>query len=61
MSPAKQQMIEIIQEQPDDSSASEILKELALHLMIQRGLADSEAGRTISSDELKRRIQTWQK
>lgn len=58
---AKTQMVEIIQEQPDDSSYEEILRELLLFPMIERGLADSRAGRTISDEKMKERIDSWQK
>ena len=58
---AKEEMTKIIQEQPDDCSYDEILRELAFARMIERGLEDSRAKRTISNDEMKRKIQTWQK
>ena len=51
----KEQMIEIIQGQPDDSSYDEILRELAFARMIERGVADLEAGRTISHEEFCRK------
>ena len=57
----KEQMTKIIREQPDDSVYEEILRELAFARMIERGLADSDANRTISGEEMKRRIQTWRK
>lgn len=57
----KERMVDIIQEQPDDSSVDEILRELVLALMISRGLADSRAGRTISNEEMKGKIESWQK
>jgi predicted transcriptional regulator len=57
----KEQMTQIIQAQPEDSSFPEILKELAFALMIDRGLQDSRAGRTISNEEMIRRIHRWQK
>ena len=57
----KHRMIEIIQSQPDDSSYDEILRELAFARMIELGLADLEAGRTVSSEEVRRRIESWQK
>ena len=57
----KYQMINIIQSQPDDSSYDEILRELAFARMIEHGLADSDAGRTISSEEVRRRMKSWQK
>ena len=61
MASAKEQMAKIVQEQPDDSSLDEILRELAFARMIKRGLADSQAGHTISDDEMTRRIKTWAK
>jgi len=57
----KEQMTKIIQEQPDDCSYDEILCELAFARMIGRGLENSSANRTISNDEMKRRIRTWQR
>jgi len=61
MSSAKEQMTRIIQEQPDDSSYEEVLRELAFARMIERGLEDSEANRTISDEQMKHRIKTWRK
>ena len=61
MSSAKEQMTKIIQKQPDDSSYDEVLRELAFARMIERGLEDSQANRTISDDEMKHRIKTWRK
>jgi len=61
MSTAKEQITEIISRQPDDSSYDEIVRELAFELMVQRGLKDSDEGRTISNDQMQQRIKTWQK
>ncbi len=55
----KNQMIKIIQEQPEDSTFDEILRELAFKQMIERGLADSDNQRTISNQEMRRRILSW--
>ena len=60
MSSAKDQILQIIGDQPDDSSYDEILRELAFVRMMERGLSDSEAGRTVSHEEMGRRIRTWQ-
>ena len=59
MSTAKDELSNLLQSQPDDSSAEELVRELAFHLMVQRGLADSTAGRTISNEEFSRRIRSW--
>ena len=61
MSKAKEELTKLIEEQPDDSSREEIVRELAFHVMVERGLADSEAGRFISNYEMARRIRSWQK
>jgi predicted transcriptional regulator len=61
VSKAKEELTKLIEEQPEDSSHEEIVRELAFHVMVQRGLADSEAGRVISNDKMARRIRSWQK
>jgi hypothetical protein len=61
MSSAKEHISELIKRQPDDSSYDDIVRELAFDLMVQRGLKDSDERRTISNDEMERRIKTWQK
>ena len=61
MSTPKEDLTRLIQSQPDDSSPDEIVRELAFHVMIERGLADSDAGRTISNEEMGRRIRSWRK
>ena len=61
MDSAKEQMLKIIQQQPDDSSYDEILRELVLARMIERGLADSQGGRTIPDEEMRRRIRAWRR
>jgi predicted transcriptional regulator len=55
----KERMLEIIREQPEDSSYDEILRELAFARMVERGLSDSDNGRTISSEEMEARISSW--
>ena len=57
----KDQLRRVIDEQPDDSSFEEIIKELAFAAMVERGLADSRAGRMISHDEMRRTLESWRK
>ena len=57
----KEMMAKIIEEQPDDSSYDEILRELAFSRMIERGLDDSKENKVISNDEMGHRIKTWRK
>ncbi len=60
MSTAKEHLTKLIENQPDDSSEETIVRELAFDIMVQKGLADADAKRTISNDEMARRIRTWQ-
>jgi len=61
MATAKEELTRLIQRQPEDSSREEIVRELAFHIMVERGLADSDAKHTISNEEMGRRIRSWQK
>ena len=61
MSEIKDRMVEIINDLPEDSSYEQILRELALARMIDRGIADSDAGRVINNEEMDRRIRSWGK
>jgi hypothetical protein len=58
---AKEIMIKVIQEQPDDSSFDEIFKELAFSKMIERGLADSDRRNVFSYEDMGKRVASWQK
>ena len=59
MNSIKGKMVEIINDQPDDSTYEEILRELAFDKMIEKGLVDSENNRTISNEEMGKRIRLW--
>lgn len=57
---AKEQMVEVINSQPMDSTYDEIMRELAFQRMINRGLEDSRQQRTISNEDMLQRISVWQ-
>ena len=59
MSSAKARMVEVIQEQPEDATYEEIMRELAFERMVAKGLEDSRAGRVIPNDDMRRRIRAW--
>jgi predicted transcriptional regulator len=60
MSTVKDELTRLIQDQPENSSSEDIVRELAFHVMIKHGLADSDAKRVISNEEMERRIRSWQ-
>jgi hypothetical protein len=61
MSTAKEELARLIQSQPADSSREEIVRELAFHVMVERGLDDSDAKRVVSNGEMAHRIRSWHK
>ena len=61
MSALQERMTEVIQNQPEDASYEDIIRELIFAQMIARGLDDSRQGRTIANDEVEARIREWQK
>ncbi|GMT48826.1 MAG: hypothetical protein IEMM0008_0365 [bacterium] len=61
METVKEKMLEIIQNQPEDSSYEEIMRELTFESMVDHGLEDSHKGRVISNEEMKHRIGLWQR
>ncbi len=61
MSAVKERMADVIHNQPEDATYEEILRELAFEKMVSSGLKDSREGKTISNEEMKRRISSWRK
>ena len=61
MATPKEDLVHLLLKQPDDSSREELVRELAFSLMIERGLADSDARRVVSDDEMAHRIRLWRK
>ena len=59
MATAKQELTRLLERQPVDSSFEEIIRELAFSVMVQKGLSDSDAGRTISNEEMRERLSSW--
>ena len=49
MSTAKEDLTRLIQQQPEDSSREEIIRELAFHAMVDRGLADADLAKDYRS------------
>ena len=61
MSVAKDQIKQLINSLPEDSSYDDIFREIAFARMVQNGLRDSRENRTISNEDMEHRIKSWQK
>lgn len=59
MPAAKEIVEEILEQLPDDTTLEEVQYRLFVRQKIEHGLADVEAGKVISHEEAKRRMQKW--
>lgn len=57
----KEQMVKAIEELPDDASVDDAVERLYLLEKIERGIAQADAGQTVSHDEALRRLSKWLK
>jgi hypothetical protein len=55
----KQDVIDVIEQLPDDVPMDEIVYRLYVVNKVRRGMQDVEAGCGISSEELAREIEQW--
>jgi predicted transcriptional regulator len=55
----KNQVLETVQDMPDQIETKEIIDRLLLLEKINTGLAESKAGKTISDEELEDRLAQW--
>ena len=53
---AKQQAHELIDQLPDSATWDEIAYRMEVHASIERGLADSDAGRVTSQEDIEKRF-----
>ena len=61
MSTAKEAVLELVQQLPEDVTRDEIIERLYFQEQVEAGLRDVIEGRIISSDELRERIARWRK
>ena len=59
MSVVKEKMKKVIESFPEDATYEEIMRELVFEEMINRGLEDLREDRTISNEDMGKRIRTW--
>ena len=59
MQTAKEEVLEILKQVPDNSTLEEIQYHLYVRQKIHRGIKDVEEGRIIPQDEMERRMAKW--
>jgi len=55
----KDEIHEIIRRLPDDVTLPEIISALQLHLKVDQGLREIEAGRGLPHEQARARLQKW--
>ena len=58
---AKEQIIDAVQALPTDATIEDAMERLYLLYKVQRGIAQAEAGQTITQEEAKERMKRWLK
>jgi predicted transcriptional regulator len=59
MQSAKEQVMQLLKELPDDSTLEEIQYHLYVRQKIQRGIKDVEEGRIYTQEEMEKRMEKW--
>jgi predicted transcriptional regulator len=49
----------LVDARPDDAAYEEIVRELAFERMVERGLDDARRGRTLTNEEMGRRVRQF--
>jgi predicted transcriptional regulator len=52
----KQKIVETVEHLPDDATVEDAMERLYFLAKIERGLAESEAGKTIPHEDVKKRL-----
>ncbi len=59
MNAAKKEVMDLLEHLPDDTSLEDIQYHIYVRQKIEHGLEDLAAGRTMSDEELDRRMAKW--
>ena len=57
----KNKVLKSIKEMPDKFSADDVLDRIMILEKMERAIADSEAGRTLTMDEMRKEVKKWRK
>ena len=59
MESAKEEVIQLLKDLPDNSTIEEIQYHLYIRQKIQRGIKDVDEGRTYTQAEMEKRMEKW--
>ncbi|MGH9366990.1 MAG: hypothetical protein ACRD3M_04870 [Thermoanaerobaculia bacterium] len=56
---AKEEVLELVKKLPDNASLEDIQYHLYIRQKVEKGLREAEAGKTLSQEEIERRLEKW--
>lgn len=59
MQTAKQEVMELLKDLPDNSTLEEIQYHLYVRQKVQKGLKDVEQGKIYTQDQVEKRMEKW--
>ena len=59
MTVVKEQVVEMVERLPDDSTIDDILDEIYFKSQVDAGLKELDEGKVISHEEVERRLSKW--
>ncbi|HUE73209.1 MAG TPA: hypothetical protein VMP01_20150 [Pirellulaceae bacterium] len=57
----KEEVIDLIRKLPDDATLTDIVEELYVRQKIEKGIAQLDAGESLSTEEVRQRLSRWLK
>jgi hypothetical protein len=55
----KEEVIDLIRKLPDDATLTDIVEELYVRQKIEKGIAQLDAGESLSTEKVKQRLSRW--
>ena len=60
MKPLKKHLMDIAKDLKDDTTIDDVIERLHFIAQVEAGIRSDDEGRTISHEEMKKRIKEWQ-
>jgi len=59
MSPIQDHLVDLIRQQPEDATWDQLMEQILIQHMVDEGLEDVRAGRTLSNEDALAKIRSW--
>lgn len=59
MSPIQDHLVDLIRQQPEDATWDQLMEQILIQHMVDEGLEDVRAGRTLFNEDALAKIRSW--